>query len=114
MAAPRELRSVLGVLGDELVDQDAAVMPDHRARERAVVVLVLIGTAAAGVEPVIADQALLVFIPEVVSLSAPPARGSHVDEVGGSGGHHPPPFRMARDATASRVRAAWADEDHQY
>src|SRR5918996_2491323 len=110
MAASSEVGSVLGVLGDELVDQHAAVMADHRAGERAVVVLVLIRAAAAGVEPLVADPALLVLVLEMVSLSAPPAWGSHVDEVGGCGGHPPPPIRMARSRRPACAVRRCADE----
>lgn len=78
-----------------LVHEHKSVVAGHLMGERAVVVLVPKALAATGKEPLVADQALVVLVLEVVAFDGPPAGGGFLSEVGGRRGHEPPPFPMA-------------------
>src|SRR5262249_22091365 len=83
------------VLSFELVGQDLAVVADHATRHSTVVVLVLQDAAAAGVEPFIADQALIVLVLEVLSVHDTAARGPFSLERRGCDAHRRPSFNRS-------------------
>src|SRR5262245_6125401 len=83
------------VLGFELVGQDFAVVADHAAGDSAVVVLMVDDAAAAGVEPLVADQAIVVLVLKVVAGHDAAARGPLTLKGGCGGTHGNPPKQIA-------------------
>src|SRR5262245_2746876 len=75
------------VLGLELIGEDLAVVADDAAGDGAVVVFVLEDAAPAAVEPLVADQAVVVLVLEAFAAYDAPARGSFGLESGGGGTH---------------------------
>src|SRR5262245_36738538 len=91
------------MLGEELVQQDGAVVADQLSAHAAVVVLVPHAPAAAGVVPAVTDQALFVLILAVLPVGHPStgspfavearARGNHRSPSVGAGRADRPPAR---------------------
>src|SRR5262245_13332144 len=87
---------VMLVLGLEFVVQHLAVVADHPAGDSAVVVLVLKDATAARIEPLVADQAVVVLILEVLAIHEAATRGLLVLEGRSCYAHGQPPFTDRR------------------
>src|SRR5262245_11012727 len=100
---------VMFVLGLELVGKDLAVVADHAARDRAVVVLVVDDAAAAGVEPLVADQAVVVLVLVVFSVHDAAARGPFTLKCGGGGTHRMPSVNRSAGRQSGRPERGCSD-----
>src|SRR5262245_53318310 len=80
----------------ELVHQNLAVVADHPATHGAVMVLVADDPAAAGVEELIADEAILVLVLVVLPVHDPAARGLLARKADVRGRHARPSFTDGR------------------
>ena len=84
----RGLETLLSI--NELVFQDGPVVADHIKRKASVVIFVADTPAAAVIEQVVAEQALVVSIPEALSVYYRPTRGLLIGEAGGRDGYSRP------------------------
>src|SRR6185436_768235 len=84
--------------GDQLVDQHGPVVADHSAGDRPVVVFVPDVPAAARVEHFIADQTIVILVPQALAVHSSATWGRSGREAGSGGRHRcwPPSPRSAR------------------